>query len=52
MEHIVITHLENGYVLLQPEQGYTLLCSVDNKTYTEAKVKEKDAKLFSAIPQE
>ena len=35
MEHIVITPLENGYVLLQPEQGYTLLCSVDNKTYTE-----------------
>lgn len=48
MEHIIVTHLDDDYVLLTPEKGYALVNIITSRKYSEAEVKEEEMKNFKA----
>ena len=48
MEHIIVTHLENGMVRLVAENGYRLKDKRTDRYHSEAVVKERDERFFIA----
>ena len=52
MEHIIVKQLKSGYFRLTPEAGYLLVSTLNNKTYSEAVVKEVNENEFRAIEKE
>lgn len=49
MNHIIIKHLEEGYVRLIPEQGYILKNTQTQTTHSEAVVKLDEIKNWTAV---
>lgn len=49
MEHVTIKDMGNGMVKLTPDEGYMLVDSRTQRTYSEAVVKEKDVRNFSVV---
>ena len=49
MEHIIIIDLSNDMVKLIPYTNYMLLDSRTKRLYSEAIIKDKDMKYFSAV---
>jgi len=49
MEHITVLDLGNDMVKLIPYKNYMLLDSRTKRLYSEAIIKDKDMKYFSAV---
>jgi len=47
MEHMIITHLDNGMIRLIAEEGYCLKDTRTEHYHSEAVVKEKDKRFFT-----
>lgn len=52
MEHITQKDLENGMVMLTPDDGYMLFDERTQKRHSEAVVKKEYVRYFNAMPIE
>ena len=49
MEHIIVTELADGFVLLTPDAGYKLYHETSERYHSEAVVPEESMRYFTAV---